>query len=89
VNVAVHGDATEVSVAIHNRGPSIPADELDGIFNAMKRRSAGAKTTGPTSNLGLGLYIADQIVQAHKGRIDVESSEERGTTFTVHLPRNA
>jgi signal transduction histidine kinase len=89
VNVAVHGDATDVTVAIHNRGPSIPADELDGIFNAMKRRSAGAKTTGPTSNLGLGLYIADQIVQAHKGRIDVESSEERGTTFTVHLPRNA
>ncbi|MFL5563549.1 MAG: ATP-binding protein [Gemmatimonadaceae bacterium] len=34
------------------------------------------------------MYIADQIVQAHKGRIDVESSEESGTTFTVHLPRS-
>jgi signal transduction histidine kinase len=87
VTVAVHGDATEVSVAIHNQGPLIPADELDGIFNAMKRRSPDTKTTGPTGNLGLGLYIADQIVQAHKGRIEVDSSEERGTTFTVHLPR--
>ncbi|MFL5599318.1 MAG: ATP-binding protein [Gemmatimonadaceae bacterium] len=88
VNVAVHGDATEVSVAIHNRGPSIPGEELDGIFNAMKRRSLEPRATGPTANLGLGLYIADQIAQAHKGRIDVESSEESGTTFTVHLPRS-
>jgi signal transduction histidine kinase len=88
VNVIVHGEATEVSVAIHNRGPSIPGDDLDGIFNAMKRRSPDAKTLGPSANLGLGLFIADQIVQAHKGTIQVESSDERGTTFTVHLPRN-
>ena len=88
VNVAVHGDATEVSVAVHNQGPSIPEEELDGIFNAMKGSSAEPRKTGPSANLGLGLYIADQIVQAHKGRIDVESSEERGTTFTVHLPRS-
>ena len=88
VNVAVHGDATEVSVAVHNRGPSIPEEDLDGIFNAMKTSNAEQRKQGPTANLGLGLYIADQIVQAHKGRIDVESSEERGTTFTFHLPRN-
>ena len=53
----------------------------------MKRRDDAGGMTGPSANLGLGLYIADQIVQAHKGRIDVESSEERGTTFTVHVPR--
>ncbi len=89
VTVDVHGDEKEVEVAIHNRGPAIPEGELDGIFNAMKRKETltGGQASGPSSNLGLGLYIADQIVQAHRGRIDVESSEEGGTTFTVRLPR--
>jgi signal transduction histidine kinase len=86
VTVLVEGDEQEVTVAIHNRGAAIPEDQLDGIFNAMKRQVKG-KSDGQSANLGLGLYIADQIVQAHKGRIEVDSSEERGTTFTVHMPR--
>ncbi len=89
VNVGVHGDDKEVTIAIHNRGPAIPEEQLDGIFNAMKQRATAGKTSGPSANLGLGLYIADQIVHAHNGTLDVESSEERGTTFTVHLPRKA
>jgi signal transduction histidine kinase len=87
VNVAVHGDNNEVIISVHNRGAAIPEERLDGIFNAMKRHDTASKKTSPTANLGLGLYIADQIVRAHKGRIDVESSEDRGTTFTIHLPR--
>jgi signal transduction histidine kinase len=89
VNVTVQGDDKEVSIAIHNRGAAIPEDQLDGLFNAMKRQGIAGNASGPSANLGLGLYIADQIVHAHKGRIDVESSEDRGTTFTVHLPRKA
>jgi signal transduction histidine kinase len=89
VSVDVQGDEKRVTVAVHNRGPAIPEDQLDGIFNAMKRPGATAKNAGPSSNLGLGLYIADQIVRAHKGRIDVQSSEQQGTTFTVYLPRKA
>ena len=87
VSVAVHGTDEEVSIAVHNRGPAIPEDQLDGIFNAMKPGGAHGRIHGPTANLGLGLYIADSIVSAHNGRVDVESSEEKGTTFTVHLPR--
>jgi signal transduction histidine kinase len=71
---------------VHNRGPAIPEEQLDGIFNAMKRPSTTTKR-GPSSSLGLGLYIADQIVRAHKGRIEVQSSEQEGTTFTISLPR--
>jgi signal transduction histidine kinase len=91
VKIEVLGDDKEITIAIQNRGPTIPEDELDGIFTAMKRKDASniAASTGASANLGLGLYIADQIVQAHKGKIDVDSSEERGTTFTVHLPRKA
>ena len=89
VRVDVHGDDAEVVIAVHNHGAAIPEDQMDGLFSAMKRQGLAGKSDGPSTNLGLGLYIADQIVRAHKGRIDVESSEERGTTFMVHLPRRA
>jgi signal transduction histidine kinase len=88
-SVDVHGDENEVSIAIHNRGITIPPDELNGIFNPMKRKDTSAATGGAAGNLGLGLYIADQIVHSHKGTIGVESSEESGTTFTVRVPRRA
>ena len=89
VTVELRGDAEEVAITIHNRGAVIPADRLDGIFNPMKVRATLRKPPagGPTGNLGLGLYIAERIVHAHRGRIEVESLEARGTTFTVHLPR--
>jgi signal transduction histidine kinase len=89
VTVDVHGDDEEVTIAIHNQGAAIPADQLKGIFNPMKRTetTGNAGVDGSSGNLGLGLYIAERIVHAHKGRIEVESTEEHGTTFTVHLPR--
>jgi signal transduction histidine kinase len=88
VAVDLRGDDEGIVIAVHNRGAAIPADRLNGIFNQLKARekpgSAGSR--GPSGNLGLGLYIAELIVTAHGGRIDVESSEAEGTTFTVHLP---
>lgn len=86
--VDVKGDDREVTIAVHNRGTPIPSDQLSRIFNPMKRTDLNAVAGESTGNLGLGLYIADRIVNAHKGRIDVESSEGAGTTFTVHLPRH-
>jgi signal transduction histidine kinase len=88
VDVNVQGGDDEVTIAVHNRGAAIPEEELDGIFNAMKHQTATAKSNKPTANLGLGLYIADSIVQAHRGRIEVKSTEEAGTTFTIRLPRS-
>lgn len=89
VTIDVHGDEREIAIAVHNDGAAIPAERLNGIFNPMKgKESLGmGAATGPSGNLGLGLYIAERIVNAHKGRIQVESAKERGTTFTVHLPR--
>jgi signal transduction histidine kinase len=89
VTVTVGGDEEEAVVAVHNRGNVIPADQLDGIFNPTRARSAPSKPTaaGPTGSLGLGLYIAERIVSAHGGRVEAESTEEQGTTFTVRLPR--
>jgi signal transduction histidine kinase len=89
VTVEAVGDDREVCIAVRNRGPVIPPDRLNGIFNPMKARepAPNASAGGPMGNLGLGLYIAERIVTAHHGRIEVESSESAGTTITVHLPR--
>ncbi|HYW13045.1 MAG TPA: sensor histidine kinase [Longimicrobium sp.] len=90
VTVEMGDDDDGVTIAVHNAGPAIPQDRMNGIFNPMKPREPDGKaTTGPTGNLGLGLYIADRIVHAHNGTISVDSSQEDGTTFTVHLPRAA
>jgi signal transduction histidine kinase len=90
VTVEVRGEDDQVAVVVHNRGAPIPRDLLNGIFNPMKARQSPRKGAagGPTGSLGLGLYIAERIVTAHHGSIAVESSERRGTTFTVRLPRH-
>jgi signal transduction histidine kinase len=89
VAVELSGEEEQVAIAVHNRGGAIPADQIVGIFNPMKQRDAISRSRGgPTGSLGLGLYIADQIVRAHEGRIEVASSETLGTTFTVYLPRH-
>ena len=88
VKVEISGTEGEVTISVHNRGITIPAERLGGIFKPMKGiESAASAAAGPVSNLGLGLYIAERIVHAHEGTIDVASSDAAGTTFTVHLPR--
>lgn len=91
VAVELRGEEEQVTIVVRNHGVPIPPDQLDGIFNPMKGRDEprSASGRGPTGSLGLGLYIAERIVSAHDGRIEVASSEAAGTTFTVHLPRHA
>ena len=72
---------------MHNRGKTISRTDLNGLFSPFKRLKSGTAITGPTSSLGLGLYIADRIVSAHGGTLGVESSDTSGTEFTVRLPR--
>lgn len=87
VTVAVGGNNGEATIAVHNFGPPIPAEQLNGIFNPMKSKEPAPGAAAASRSLGLGLYIAERIVHAHHGRIEIESSEPAGTTFTIHLPR--
>ncbi len=87
VSASIRGLEDEVAIAIHNDGDPIPPTMVTRIFDPMKRRHAAGRAADPSSHLGLGLYIADRIVNAHDGAIDVVSSESNGTTFTIHLPR--
>jgi signal transduction histidine kinase len=74
-------------ISVHNQGPPIAADDIGQIFEDMK--AMGASRGQDRRHLGLGLYIVDKIVRAHHGSIEVHSSAENGTTFTMHLPRAA
>lgn len=78
------GDAVELKV--HNRGRTIPKSALTTIFDPMIRHVG---TDHRNVGLGLGLYIAMQIVLAHGGTLSVVSTSAAGTTFTAHLPRTA
>jgi signal transduction histidine kinase len=87
IQVTVRGEPNEVVLCVQSRGPTIPQSDLPGLFGPFKRLHAGEGVRGPASSLGLGLYIAERIVTAHGGTIDVESTDAAGTSFIVHLPR--
>jgi len=72
----------EVVVAITDRGPGIPPDELPRIFDRFYRATGGRQAEG----MGLGLYIAKLLVEAHGGRLWAESTVDQGSTFSFTLP---
>lgn len=82
ITVRLSDSQASARIAVHNDGAPIPADVLPNVFDAFTGTSS-------SSGLGLGLYIAREIVRAHGGDIDVESSAPAGTTFTLTLPRAA
>ncbi|MGH6866106.1 MAG: ATP-binding protein [Methyloceanibacter sp.] len=84
IEVEVGGSAGEVTVRVSDRGIGIAPEELEGIFERFRR--GGAASAINEEGLGLGLPLAKTIVEAHKGRIKMESEAGKGTTVTVTLP---
>jgi PAS domain S-box-containing protein len=89
VHVASRGRAADVLLEVRNAGPAIPADALPGLFDPFRRAASDERGGAERRGLGLGLYIAREIAAAHGGSIDVASSAEHGTAFTVRWPRRA
>lgn len=87
--VTVDAKGDDVVLRVHNSGPPIPKSVVKGLFNPLKLTKPGDAAAHGSSSLGLGLYIAERIVTAHGGSIQVESSADAGTSFTVRLPRKA
>lgn len=85
ISIAVAGNPDEVTFKVHNEGLAIPGTILEQIFEPMVRHVRDGDKN--TSGLGLGLHIVREVVTAHRGKIDVTSTEKDGTTFTVQLPR--
>jgi len=86
VKLTLRGEADSVRLTVHNDGAPIPPEALPTIFDPLVR-SANEALNGPTTSLGLGLFIVKEVVKAHQGTIEVSSNEADGTMFTVVLPR--
>lgn len=83
VEVLVHGDADVVKLTVRDQGIGIPPESSARIFDRFERLIQSRKIQGA----GLGLWITRQIVEAHGGKILVESEPGQGATFTVELRR--
>ena len=76
----------DIDIAVQDTGLGIPDDSIPHLFQKFYRVK---EHEGKASGTGLGLSICKQIVQGHNGRIEVKSKIGVGTSFTIHLPRNA
>jgi len=79
-------DEDEIRIKVEDNGPGIAKEHQPRIFERFYRvDKARSSKIGGT---GLGLAIVKYIVQSHKGHVDVVSKLGKGTTFTIHLPKN-
>ena len=84
MEVEVRREAEEIWLSVTDHGIGISPEELHQLFTPFQRTgSAREKAPG----VGIGLSVARRIVEAHGGRIEVESVPGQGSTFRVRLPR--
>lgn len=74
----------EVAIAVSDRGPGIRRSDLGHVFEPFFR--GGDPDTAAAPGSGLGLAVVKGVVEAHGGRVTVETAPGRGSTFTIHLP---
>jgi PAS domain S-box-containing protein len=82
VDIVLGGNEQEVMIRIADGGPGIPESEWERIFRRFERAAPMRNFGG----LGLGLYVARQIVEAHGGTIDLAPGRARGAEFVIKLP---
>ena len=76
-------DGMNATIAINDTGVGMSSESKDRIFERFFRVDDAHSTPG----FGLGLPIAQSIIEKHEGWIDVESNPGQGTTFSIHLPQ--
>ena len=86
IDVATATEGDLVRISVHDTGPGIPPDQQERIFERFtQHHGEGHSDVGAA---GLGLAIVRDIVQAHGGRVYLESLPAQGTCFTLELPRS-
>ena len=84
IEVKAHGDGNNVTVAVHDTGIGIAAEDRDAVFEEF--RQVGRNYTNKQEGTGLGLALTRKFVELHGGRIWLESEPGKGSTFTFILP---
>jgi len=84
IKVSAKSDKKYIQISVKDTGIGISTQELEKIFDRF-HQTKGASTTGVIGT-GLGLAIVKALVEAHHGKISVESEEGKGTTFLIALP---
>ena len=82
VDVTITTSVGRAEVSVRDRGPGVSAEDIRTMFDAYTRLGNPHRAPG----LGLGLYVAREIVTAHGGDIEASSRKGRGTVMTVRLP---
>ncbi len=82
IEIEVKSNSSKAFIIVADNGIGIPADQKEKIFSLFERGINGKEVQG----LGVGLYIANQIVKAHNGKIKVKSTPGDGSEFIVELP---
>jgi len=85
ITIAGRAQPQEIVVSVSDEGPGLPPEEVQRVFDRFYRATTLA--TERASGAGLGLYLARAIVEAHAGRIWVESQVGTGAAFLFSLPR--
>jgi signal transduction histidine kinase len=86
IAVRVRHDNADIVISVQDSGPGIGPEDQSLVFEAFKQTEAGLRQGGGT---GLGMPISKNLVEAHGGRIWLESEQGKGTTFFVSLPVKA
>lgn len=76
----------EATISVRDMGGGMPAEMLSQIFEQYYRIPGIEAQDGASSGMGLGLYISRKIVERHGGHLDVQSSPEQGSVFSIALP---
>ncbi len=84
IEVVIARTSDEFTLSVANWGDGIDAKEMPDLFRRFYR-TAKART-GKVSGIGVGLYIARGLIEAHGGRLSVKSDPGAKTTFHIHLP---
>jgi PAS domain S-box-containing protein len=86
VSLGLSDEGRNVRISVHNFGNPIPPEEQKRLFEPFVRSKSAE--SGEQKGWGLGLTLVRGVVEAHGGKIRLESQSDRGTTFTVDLPKN-
>ncbi|MCE5192088.1 MAG: PAS domain S-box protein [Actinomycetia bacterium] len=84
ISVTISAEADDAVIAVTDRGIGIAPEDIPRLFDRFTQ--GDMSSTRAFGGLGIGLFVAEQIVEAHGGRIEVTSAPGKGSTFTIRVP---